>query len=58
MTVDAAASGSSTSLAARFGASPAQIAALAFVALFLVAFLIIPLLRVIAAAFTGPDGVW
>jgi iron(III) transport system permease protein len=47
---------SGTSLAARFGASPAQIAALSFVALFLVAFLIIPLLRVIAAAFTGPDG--
>jgi iron(III) transport system permease protein len=55
MTIDATA-GSGTSLAARFGASPAQIAALAFVALFLVAFLIIPILRVIAAAFTGPDG--
>ena len=56
MTVDAAAPRSGSSVAARFGASPAQIAALAFVALFLVAFLIIPLLRVIAAAFTGPDG--
>jgi iron(III) transport system permease protein len=43
-------------LAARFGASPAQIAALAVVALFLVAFLIVPIVRVILAAFTGPDG--
>ncbi len=56
MTVDAAAPGSGTSLAARFGASPAQIAALALVALFLIAFLIVPILRVIAVAFTGPDG--
>jgi iron(III) transport system permease protein len=56
MTVDAVAPRSGPSLATRFGASPAQVAALAFVALFLVAFLIIPLLRVIAAAFTGPDG--
>ena len=33
-----------------------QIAALAFIALFLGAFLIIPILRVILVAFTGPDG--
>ncbi len=46
----------SGSLAARFGASPAQIVALAFVALFLVAFLIVPILRVIVVAFTGPEG--
>src|SRR5215207_172997 len=44
------------SLSARLGGSPAQIAALAFVALFLLAFLIIPIIRVMAAAFTGPDG--
>ena len=44
------------SLAARFGASPAQIAALAFVALFLVAFLVVPIVRVIFVAFTDRDG--
>ena len=44
------------SLASRYGASPAQVAALVFVALFLVAFLIVPLMRVIVVAFTGPDG--
>jgi iron(III) transport system permease protein len=44
------------SFAARFGASPAQIAALAFVALFLVAFLVIPIVRVIFVAFTDRDG--
>ena len=42
--------------AARFGASPAQIAALAFVALFLVAFLVVPIVRVIFVAFTDRDG--
>lgn len=47
---------SGAGLAARFGASPVQVAALAFVALFLVAFLIVPLLSVIVAAFTGRDG--
>jgi iron(III) transport system permease protein len=41
---------------ARFGASPMQVAALGLIALFLVAFLVVPILRVIAAAFTGPDG--
>src|SRR5260370_3377973 len=46
----------SGSLAARFGASPAQIVALAFVALFRVAFRIVPILRVIVVAFTGPEG--
>ncbi len=44
------------SLAARLGASPAQIVALAAIAFFLLAFLIVPLLRVILVAFTGPDG--
>src|SRR5262245_26347761 len=43
-------------LAARFGASPAQVAALAFVALFLVAFLVVPIVRVIFVAFTDRDG--
>src|SRR6266545_1683266 len=43
-------------LAARFGASSAQMAALAFVALFLVAFLIVPIIRVIFVAFTDRDG--
>jgi iron(III) transport system permease protein len=43
-------------LSARLGGSPAQVAALVFVALFLLAFLIIPIIRVMAAAFTGPDG--
>ena len=56
MTIQATAALPRPSLAARFGASPAQIAALAFVALFLIAFLIVPLGRVIVAAFTGPDG--
>jgi iron(III) transport system permease protein len=41
---------------ARLGGSPAQIAALLFVALFLLAFLVIPIIRVMAAAFAGPDG--
>src|SRR5690242_7112085 len=44
------------SVAARFGASPAQIAALAFVALFLVAYLVVPIVRVIFVAFTDRDG--
>ena len=56
MTIQATAAAPRPSLAARFGASPAQVVALAFVALFLIAFLIVPLLRVIVAAFTGPDG--
>jgi iron(III) transport system permease protein len=43
-------------IATRFAASPVQVAALAVVALFLLAFLIIPLARVIVVAFTGPDG--
>ena len=43
-------------MAARLGASPAQIVALAAIALFLLAFLIVPLLRVIVVAFTGPEG--
>jgi iron(III) transport system permease protein len=46
----------SPSLAARHGASPAQIVALAAIAVFLLAFLVVPLLRVIVVAFTGPDG--
>jgi iron(III) transport system permease protein len=44
------------SLSRRLGGSPSQIAALLFVALFLLAFLIIPIIRVMAAAFAGPDG--
>ncbi|MBM3530491.1 MAG: iron ABC transporter permease [Alphaproteobacteria bacterium] len=43
-------------LLARYNASPAQALALVFVALFLLAFLVVPLLRVIQIAFTGPDG--
>ena len=45
-----------TPLLARYNASPVQAAALAVVALFLLAFLIVPLLRVIVVAFTGADG--
>jgi iron(III) transport system permease protein len=45
-----------TPLLARYGASPAQALALIIVALFLLAFLVVPLLRVIVVAFTGPDG--
>jgi iron(III) transport system permease protein len=45
-----------TPLLARYNASPAQFLALIAVALFLIAFLIVPLLRVIVVAFTGPDG--
>jgi iron(III) transport system permease protein len=45
-------------LATRTGATPTQFFTLAGVALFLVAFLIIPLLRVIVVAFTGPNGVF
>jgi iron(III) transport system permease protein len=51
-----AASSRRISFAARFGASPAQIAALAFVALFLAAFLVVPIVRVIFVAFTDRDG--
>src|SRR5215218_2211534 len=46
----------STPLTARLRASPAQVVVLAAVALFLIAFLIVPLLRVIVVAFTGPEG--
>ncbi len=45
-----------SSLTARFAASPAQIAALAFVALFLIAFLVVPIVRVIFVAFADRDG--
>jgi iron(III) transport system permease protein len=41
---------------ARYNASPAQALALFFVAMFLLAFLVVPLLRVIQVAFTGPGG--
>jgi iron(III) transport system permease protein len=44
------------SLTVRLGGSPAQIAILVGVALFLIAFLIVPILRVIMVAFTGHDG--
>ncbi|HKG00392.1 MAG TPA: ABC transporter permease subunit, partial [Xanthobacteraceae bacterium] len=45
-----------TPFTARLAASPAQVVALAFIALFLVAFLIVPILRVVIVAFTEPDG--
>jgi iron(III) transport system permease protein len=48
--------GSRTPLLARYNAGPAQAIALAVVALFLIAFLVVPLLRVIVVAFTGPEG--
>jgi iron(III) transport system permease protein len=41
---------------ARLGATPMQIAAVVLVAAFLVAFLIVPILRVVTVAFTGPGG--
>jgi iron(III) transport system permease protein len=44
------------SLIARYGASPAQIIAVVAVAVFLLAFLVVPILRVILVAFTGADG--
>jgi iron(III) transport system permease protein len=40
----------------RYGASPAQVAALLFAALFLLAFLVVPIVRVIQVAFTDADG--
>ena len=45
-----------TPILARISASPSQIAGLVLVAMFLVAFLIVPLVKVIFVAFTGPDG--
>ncbi len=47
---------SRTPLLARYGASPAQALSLFFIAMFLLAFMVVPLLRVIQVAFTGPDG--
>src|SRR5688572_14325950 len=41
---------------ARYNASPIQALALAAVALFLIAFMVVPLGRVIVVAFTDPDG--
>lgn len=41
---------------ARFGASATQVVILVLIALFLLAFMIVPLLRVIVVAFTGHDG--
>ena len=41
---------------ARTNASPVQAAALIVIALFLLAFMVVPLLRVIQVAFTGPEG--
>src|SRR5215218_1844727 len=43
-------------LATRFQASGAQIASLALIALFLVAFLVVPIVRVVVVAFTAADG--
>jgi iron(III) transport system permease protein len=48
--------GPRASLIGRLAASRAQIAILVLVGLFLIAFLIVPLVRVIVVAFTGPDG--
>src|SRR5262245_6477806 len=48
--------GARAPLLARYNASPAQAIALALVALFLTAFLVVPLGRVIVVAFTDPDG--
>jgi iron(III) transport system permease protein len=45
-----------TPLLARYNASPIQAVALGVVALFLIAFMIVPLGRVIVVAFTDPDG--
>ena len=44
------------SLAARYGASAPQVAAMIVVAAFLLAFLVIPIIRVFLAAFTHPEG--
>jgi iron(III) transport system permease protein len=41
---------------ARYNASPMQAAALIVIALFLLAFMVVPLLRVIQVAFTAPEG--
>lgn len=43
-------------LLARYNASPIQAAALIVIALFLLAFMVVPLLRVIVVAFTDPNG--
>ncbi|MGD9925234.1 MAG: iron ABC transporter permease, partial [Pseudorhodoplanes sp.] len=57
MTTEAAAPLSSRqNLLARLGGTPAQIAALGLVAVFLVAFLIVPIVRVIFVAFTVQGG--
>ena len=44
------------SLAARYGASVPQVAAMIVVAVFLLAFLVIPIVRVFMVAFTHPEG--
>ncbi|MFN3656381.1 MAG: ABC transporter permease [Pseudolabrys sp.] len=44
------------SLAARYGASVPQVLALIVVMLFLIAFLVVPIVRVIMVAFTHPEG--
>ena len=44
------------SLAARYGASVPQVAAMAVVAVFLLAFLVVPIVRVFMVAFTHPEG--
>ncbi|MCC6887347.1 MAG: iron ABC transporter permease [Hyphomicrobiales bacterium] len=44
------------SLAARYGASVPQVIAMLLVAIFLVAFLIVPIVRVFVVAFTLPEG--
>jgi iron(III) transport system permease protein len=44
------------SLAARYGASVPQVVAMIAVAVFLLAFMVVPIVRVILVAFTHPDG--
>lgn len=44
------------SLAARYGASVPQVAAMVSVAVFLLAFLVVPIVRVFLVAFTHPEG--
>lgn len=55
-TLPAAQRGPRFSLAARYGASLPQVVAMLAVAAFLLAFLVVPIIRVIMVAFTHPEG--
>ena len=55
-TAIAAANASHFSLAARYGASLPQVVALVVIATFLVAFLVVPIVRVILSPSPDPDG--